>query len=383
MEKKVNDLSNCRVLIVDDTETNLDILVDALTKYYRISVALDGKTALQDIAENPPDLILLDIMMPGMDGYEVCQKLKANPEFKDIPVIFLTAMTEKASVIKGFEAGAVDYVTKPFNLTELLMRVKTHLQLQSARILIESQNKELIKAAKFQEDVNQIVRHDLKTPLNPIIGFANFLLSEENLSEKTKRYLKIIEKSGYRMLNMINLSLDLFKMERKIYELNAIPVNLLKSIANMEDELEGYIKGKDLTIKFEINGNSPGGNSPGDLQEKVMIMGEELLCYSMFANLIKNALEASPKGGVVTISLDDQKENSVEVCIHNKGCVPGEILSSFFEKYTTSGKFDGTGLGTYSAKLMAETLRGNIKMTSCDQEGTTITVQLPKFSETL
>lgn len=366
----MNNLSNCRVLVVDDTKIYIDTLVDTLSRYYQVGVAMDGETALQDIAVNKPDLILLDIMMPGMDGYEVCRQIKTNDESANIPIIFLTAKTEMEDIIKGFEYGSVDYVTKPFNLTELLMRVKTHLELKIAREEIEKQNDELVKAAKFREDVDRIIRHDLKAPLNPIIGFPQLLLEREDLSEKGKKSLRLIKESGYKMLNMINLSLDLFKMEQGVYNLQPSSVNIFTQIVNVKDELESLIQRKKIRVKIEIFAKpTKGGDS-------FYILGEELLCYSMLANLIKNALEASPENESVRIKIQENQKSGT-ISIHNKGAVPVDIRTRFFEIYTSSGKRGGTGLGTYSAKLIVETLNGYIQMDTSEEDGTTITIELP------
>jgi len=136
----MKELSDCTVLVVDDTEANVDILVDALGESYDVSVAMDGREALESVAEEPPDLILLDIMMPEMDGYDVCQRLKGDERYTGIPIIFLTALTEIENKTKGFKMGAVDYITKPFEITEVQARVKTHLSLVLAGRELEMQN---------------------------------------------------------------------------------------------------------------------------------------------------------------------------------------------------------------------------------------------------
>ena len=136
----MKELSDCTVLVVDDTEANVDILVDALGELYDVSVAMDGREAVDTVEEEPPDLILLDIMMPEMDGYEVCEKLKGDQRFAKIPIIFLTALTEIENKTRGFQMGAVDYITKPFEITEVQARVKTHLSLVIARGELEMQN---------------------------------------------------------------------------------------------------------------------------------------------------------------------------------------------------------------------------------------------------
>lgn len=123
----MKDLSECTILIVDDTETNIDILLDTLGEEYEIAVAMDGESALEAVGEEPPDLILLDIMMPGINGFEVCKQLKGNPETANIPVVFLSALTEAEEKRKGLDLGAVDFITKPFDSSEIQTKVKQHL----------------------------------------------------------------------------------------------------------------------------------------------------------------------------------------------------------------------------------------------------------------
>lgn len=152
----MSDLSECTLLVVDDIATNIDILVETLSGITGdIAVAMDGPTALEIAQESPPDLILLDIMMPGMDGYEVCRRLKANPSLQNIPVIFVTAMSEIESKTQGFELGAVDYITKPFEIVEVRARVKTHLALQHARQALARQNE--ILEIKVRERTRRLV----------------------------------------------------------------------------------------------------------------------------------------------------------------------------------------------------------------------------------
>ena len=133
----MSDLSNLRLLVVDDIESNIDILVDMLGDDYRVSVAMDGESALEDIKESPPDLILLDIIMPGIDGYEVCKRLKSDKETRDIPVIFLTSLSEESNEAKGLALGAVDYITKPFSSELVKSRVHNHLELKQYRDHLE------------------------------------------------------------------------------------------------------------------------------------------------------------------------------------------------------------------------------------------------------
>ena len=163
----MKEISDCTVLVVDDTEANVDILVDALGETYDVSVAMDGRAALEAVEEEPPDLILLDIMMPEMDGYEACQRLKADERYAKIPVIFLTALTEIENKTKGFQMGAVDYITKPFEMSEVQARVKTHLSLVLASRELEMQNEILeIKVTERTKELavtQDVTIHSLAT----------------------------------------------------------------------------------------------------------------------------------------------------------------------------------------------------------------------------
>ncbi|CAN2046271.1 hypothetical protein GMMP1_260015 [Candidatus Magnetomoraceae bacterium gMMP-1] len=367
------NLKECKVLLADDIKANINILKMVLKNNYDVAYVQDGKSVLKYVESNPTDLILLDILMPGMNGYEVCRRLKADECTKDIPIIFITSMSNEENEAQGFELGAVDYIIKPFSKSVVKARVKTHLSLKLAREELEMQNAELREAARLREDVERISRHDLKTPLNGIIALPQILMKGKNLTDKQIQYLNKIKESGYNMLNMINSSLDLFNMERGVYKFHPMRVNILEIIDKIIFELKSLAEQKDLSVKIVVHDNTLKKTNT------LMICGEELLSYSMFANLIKNAMEASPEGDQITIKI---YENSyLLIYIHNKGSVPEKIRDSFFEKYTTYGKHGGTGIGTYSAKLIAETQKGKISMTTSEKSGTTINVKLIKATE--
>jgi DNA-binding response OmpR family regulator len=171
-----------KVLVVDDEPNNLQLLEEILQDQYQLSFATDGAKALDVAWKVTPDLILLDIMMPEMDGYETCRRLKADSRTAKIPVIFVTAMGEVEDERRGFEVGGVDYLTKPVSPPIVLARVKTHLALKHARDDLEQQNEILRENVRLREDVERITRHDLKTPLNAIIGFPQVIIMNESLT---------------------------------------------------------------------------------------------------------------------------------------------------------------------------------------------------------
>lgn len=376
MENKLEttDSSKKTILIVDDNASNLELLHKILAeKGYKVRAANSGAQALKSIQLQVPDLILLDIKMPGMDGYEVCRHLKESDDASsEAPVIFISAMDAVDDIISGFEAGGVDYVKKPFNPREVLARVKTQLTIKDMQRKLQMQNRELLEASRLREEVELITRHDLKGPLTAILYNPKIIMQNGPLSEKQLMFLRLIEVAGHKMLDMINRSMDLFRMERGTYVLHAIQVNIVSIIQSIFSELANEAERKELTLQLLLNGKPCGEN------DKFCLQGEELLCYTMLDNLIRNAVEASDKGQSVTVSLN--KSDYLEIIIENDSAVPEEIRSTFFDKLSTSGKKGGTGLGTYSARLSAETQGGTIELDTSDEEGTQITIRFP-FSE--
>lgn len=183
-------IAECIVLIVDDTEANIDILVEALGDDYELSVAMDGQSALENIEQEIPDIILLDIMMPEMDGYEVCRRIKENKATCDIPVIFLTAMTDIISKAKGFELGAVDYITKPFEILEVRARVNTHLLLKLAKHELSQQNE--ILAQRVMERTKEICLTQ-ETTIDALAYLAEYRDPETGGHiQRTKQYMKLL-----------------------------------------------------------------------------------------------------------------------------------------------------------------------------------------------
>ncbi|MBF0450045.1 MAG: hybrid sensor histidine kinase/response regulator [Candidatus Magnetomorum sp.] len=362
-------MTTSKILIVDDTAANIQVLRGLLEKEYTLLAAKNGPKAIKLTEDKQPDLILLDIKMPEMDGYEVCQILKANEQTRDIPIIFVTAMDETEDEQKGFDMGAVDYITKPIKPPILIARVRTHLELKDKRDALVKMLKLEKELAKTKEDIYRITQHDLKSPLNAIINYPK-LIKTDNLTEKQINQLKRISSAGYNMLNMINLSFDLFKMEQGSYQFNPALVDILPILDDISQDLQNFIKTKGAVLNISING------APISDHSSFEIPGEKLLFYSMLANLIKNALEASPRKGKISIQLVDK--DALTIVIHNQGAVPKNLRETFFVKYATSDKKSGTGLGTYSAKLIVETQGGNISMHSSDEKGTSITITFPK-----
>jgi signal transduction histidine kinase len=260
---------------------------------------------------------------------------------------------------------------------------RQQLQLKQANERIAAQNAQLARqnaalqeVAQLREDVEHITQHDLKSPLTTILGIAQLLRLNPALPESLANSIQMLEEAGLLMLNMINLSLDLLKIERGEYPIHPVPVNLVGLIRKIMLVFEPLHVAKRLSCTV-VSASQPNLDQP-----PILAVGEELLCYTLLANLLKNALEASPEGEPITITLDPQPE-TVHLRIHNQGTVPEPIRERFFQKYNTYGKAQGTGLGAYSAKIFTEVQGGTITMQTSEAKGTTLTVCLPASHEPL
>ena len=238
----------------------------------------------------------------------------------------------------------------------------------SLRDITERKQMEQIK-----DDVGRILQHDLISPLNPIVSLPQLLMDDANITSDQRRILDMISSAGMRMLNMIRLSLNLYKMEQGSFDFTPEPVDLVCTFRDIMADLSERTRAKKVLVRIVL------ANRPILPRETFLAMAEPNLCYSMFSNLVLNAIEASPQGGVVTIDL--AHNGRARVAIHNEGFVPMEIRDTFFEKYITRGKTHGTGLGTYSARLIAMTLGGGIRMETSEVAGTTLTVDLPAVDD--
>jgi PAS domain S-box-containing protein len=228
---------------------------------------------------------------------------------------------------------------------------------------------------RLRDDVHRMMRHDLKSPLIGIIGLAGLLLKGNNLTNKQDSAARMIRELGERMLGFIDRTRDLFQMEQGCYTLKPQEVNIIRVLQKIKNSLRPLALKRNTDVMFTVYGN------PTNRKTEYVIQCEEALVEMMFANLIKNAIEASPEGGTIRIAVDrvprsGQDYHSID--IHNRGVIPLKICENFFKPYVTSGKEGGTGLGNHNALLVARTHKGDINFTTSEDEGTHVTVHLPK-----
>ena len=333
------------VLVVDDTEENIDIIVHALGDEYELSVAMDGPSALQMVSEFPPDLILLDIMMPGMDGYEVCRTLKESGDTREIPVIFLTAKTQPEDIVRGFEEGSADYVTKPFNIPELLARVHAHLELKKSRDII-------VRRTAEQRELLHILCHDLANPFTAILGVLEVLGKEKGVD----KYVSILNGAARNGVELIELVRTLRAAEEKPLRLESVDLSdALKSSLSL---LDSRFSAKRLTVD-------------SDLEPGLTVRAERVsLVNSVLNNIMTNAAKFSFPGTSIRIR-SFRLKNRVVLSIKDFGIgMNPDLLADIFDisKMTTRPGTEGergTGFGMPLVKKFVETYGGTVEVKSC------------------
>lgn len=358
------------ILLVDDTADNLLLLSELLKDEYRVRLARGGVRALEICSsEEPPDLVLLDVMMPDMDGFEVARRMRAHPQSEAIPVIFITAMTGSEAQLQGMDLGAVDYITKPVVPALLKPRVRNFMRYVQLRKSLQADYDRMVELSQLRENVAQITRHDIKGPLAGVLGLLQELAADDALGRRQLEQVRLLEETTLQVLNMVNMSNELFKIESGSFELHAAPVPLATVLRRIAELDRASFAGKQLTISVDVD--------TGVGEEPPQALGDAMLCYSLFHNLLKNACEAAPSGTRVSIRLIDG--SPLRVVLSNQGAVPLAIRERFFDKFVTSGKSGGTGLGTYSARMLAWAQEGDIELqVDDDLNTTTLEIRLPR-----
>lgn len=365
------------VLIVDDVAENLQVLAGYLAEMgCEVMPANNGPRALALVRNRMPDLILLDINMPEMDGLEVCRRLKEDSLTRGVPVIFLTARTDSTDIVHGFEAGAVDYITKPFKAAELKARVRTQLDLKSSRDLLQSMNKELLRLNEHLKKVNEeknrflgIVSHDIRGAFANVVSVTNLLTDPDPVDPDTE--LTLLRQLGLEAEHMIALAQNLLQIdviERMDFRLNAEAVDASDV---MEFALHAHrmaATAKSIEIRMEA--------------EKLAVRGDRMACRQILANLVSNAVKYSPPGSVVTLRLYERDGKAV-FAVGDLG--PGISEADqvrIFQPYVRlgnqpSGKEHSVGLGLAIVKRMVEHMGGSITIQSAPGQGSTFFVVLP------
>lgn len=352
------------VLIVDDQTRNIQVVGSTLVAAgYEVLPATSGEQALQRLHAKLPDLILLDILMPKMDGFEVCRQLQENPEFSEIPIIFLSAADEKDVIIRALEAGGVDYITKPFNKAELLLRVRTHVELKEARDRL----RELLQ---MREEFLGILAHDLKNPLTAIRFSAQLMM--ERSSEVPPQFQKltasILEGSNH-MFEFIDQFLADKARDNVLLSVDLHPIDLVRSTEGVLERHKASAARKQIRLNF---------TKP---DKPIMIQADANALAQVIDNLLSNAIKFSPEGKPVNLEIGMQ-ENTAALIVEDEG--PGfteadkkRIWQRFvrLSAKPTAGE-TSTGLGLSIVKRLVGMMKGSVDLQSTPGKGATFTVQL-------
>jgi two-component system sensor histidine kinase/response regulator len=378
----MNDNPQVNILVVDDTPANLHLLVGILAEQgYKVRAAPNGPHALKTAQANPPDLILLDIKMPSMNGYEVCKQLKTGERTRDIPVIFISALNEVVEKVKGFEAGGVDYITKPFQAEEVLARVETHLALKRMRKELEEKNAELhrlntelARASRHKDEFLANMSHELRNPLNVILGMSEALQDGVygELNDRMLNSVHRIEESGHHLLQLITDILDLSKIGAGKLELVIEPVSV-KSVC--ETSL--------MFIKQSAHKKRIKLVSTGD-QNIANFHADELRLKQVLVNLLTNAVKFTPERGTVGLEVEGNPEQQrISFTVWDTGIgITEEDMERLFQPFeqlesTSSRHHEGTGLGLALVSRLVRLHGGSVAVESEVGKGSRFIVSLP------
>lgn len=364
------------ILIIDDNKKNLQVLGNILNdEKYKIAMAKEGVSGIKLAKKIQPDAILLDIMMPGMDGYEVCEKLKKDDNTKEIPVLFITAKNETEDIVEGFKKGGVDYITKPFNKEELLIRLKTHLDLKKAKELVKNQADELLELNKAKDKLFSVISHDLKNAIGSFKTAATMMSDQIELFDEKE----IVEVTGL-LKESANTTYDL--MENLLFWAKS-------HLSAIEPEFKNIVLKEivDSVIKiFKSNAKNKGISLTVDIPDDLLVFADAETVKIILRNLISNSLKFTNKKG--SISIYTKKEDKfITVSIKDTGVgIAKENIDKVFndkKHFTTFGTNSekGSGIGMGLCKTYTEANGGEISITSKVGEGTTVSFTLRVCNE--
>ena len=383
--------SQCHIMVVDDNPANLKLLEDMLTQQgYEVCSFPLGRLALAAAARNPPDLILLDINMPEMNGYEVCERLKSSARLADIPVIFLSALNETQDKVKAFQSGAVDYISKPFQFEEVHARVETHLQLHGLQRALKMQNQRLEEAvaARTREltEANQrlsildgskneflgLISHEFRTPLNGLLGVGELIFDELDQNEENNRLREMFQISRRRILSILDDALLLTHIDVKAAEFASEPVSLSEALGRCLTNTTEFAKSRGVAL-------AAPGEDPG------LVRGDADLLVRALDALLETAVRFSDQGSSVRISRQELPAATL-LLIESRGkTIPGSVMEKFFEVFSigeaaTAG--GDMGLRPALAHRILSLFGASVSVANRELSGIRLTISLQNFAAT-
>jgi two-component system sensor histidine kinase/response regulator len=360
---------NASILVVDDTVVNLRLLSSLLGEQgYDVRPVTSGRLALQAARHDPPELILLDITMPEMSGFETCERLKESEELKDIPVIFLTALSETADKVKAFNVGGADYITKPFQIEEVLARVRVHLALRRAQVELKKNYERLRSLEQLRDDLVHMVVHDMRSPLTVLKAHLYFLeKGPDALDSEAAEDVRAAARAAGVITRMANDLLDVSRLEDGKLPLDPRPHDLVGIAAKIRSDLAAWDPSRaiDLEAADPVEVTCDGG-----------------IVHRVLENLVNNALKYTPDGSRILISIK-ALEGRARIAVLDEGPgVPDHAKQTIFEKFgTVNARRDKThhsaGLGLAFCKLAVDAHGGAIGVDDRMPNGSVFWFDLP------
>ena len=362
-----NDKKN-RVLIVDDESANIMALTHILGADYTIYAAKNGESAIKAAEKYLPDLILLDILMPDMDGYEVISWLKRGEKTKVIPVIFITGLSSAEAEERGLGLGAADYISKPFSSAVVKLRVHNQIKIiNQTQLIIEKETTE--KSSRARSEFLSRMSHEMRTPMNAIIGMTQIAEKTDNI-EKLKYCLSIIGNSSTHLLGLINDILDMSKIEAGKLALDNTPINIEKMLIKLCNLFTDKIEDKKIRFNIVLDKNI-----------RMHYIGDELRLSQVLTNLVSNAVKFTPEGGNIEVTVEEALKSAqhrvLRFAVKDTGIgMTEEQMSRLFNAFeqadsSTTREYGGTGLGLAISKNIVEMMGGKIWIDSEPGKGST------------
>lgn len=366
-----------KLLVVDDTEANLLLLKALLQKVgFKIITAKNGLDALDLVEKEKPDLLLLDVMMPIMDGYQTALKIREKPEFDTLPIIFLTALNSSEDVVKGFSNGGNDFISKPFNKEELIIRIRHQLSLVEARRIIDKQTEELIRTIEGRDKLYSVIAHDLRGPLGSIKMILEYLitsLDKDMIGEENAEMLSVASHTTEDLFLLLDNLLKWTK--NQMGRLNVVfqEIEVVGIVEGVVDIYKSMAQMKVVDIKI-------------DAPQQALGWGDADMIKTVVRNLLGNAIKFSYPKGEIHLRVRDG-ETSVVVDVVDHGCgIKEEDQSKMLRtdvQFSTFGtkNEEGSGLGLLLCQDLVKKINGEFWFTSIPNEGSTFSFSIPKITE--
>ena len=367
----MHDDGKANILVVDDSPECLDIIKNILGADYRVRLAINGEVALKLAQQCTPDLVLLDVMMPGLDGLEICYRLKAEPALIHVPVIFISAMGEVTDEEKGFAAGAVDYIAKPISPPLVKARVATHIGLHRQRRDLEKACAKAEEGTRIKSEFLAIMSHEIRNPMGAILGMIG-LLNETQLDSEQRAYLQTVQYAGEALLAILNDVLDSSKIEAGKLAVENIPFDLHQTVDGVMALMTSRAGEKTIRLTRRIAPDVP-----------VVVIGDPLRLRQILLNLVSNAIKFTPKGEVSIEVACAGEANHLCIRVVDTGIgIPSDILPSLFSDFTQmdasiARRYGGTGLGLSICKRLVELMGGRIEASSEMGSGSVFQFNVP------